>query len=253
MPDERFVNRPIDFHPPIDDGCDYCPPFDPLRVMNEFSAAIAHEISQPLLGIASNAAASLHWLKRAEPNLEEAIAGLEEIRNDSQRVANIVRALRSLAKQSPMLRKAVKVDELICEVLRLTSADAAKYGVDVQTRLQAGVSVTADPVQVQQLVFNLITNALEALAGYRSDGVLRISSSVAAEAVEICVDDNGPGIAEDERALVFDAFHTTKHEGLGMGLAICSSVVQAHGGQLQALVSELGGCRIRFTLPVNAF
>jgi predicted ATPase/signal transduction histidine kinase len=222
-----------------------------LQVMNELSASIAHEISQPLLGIASNAAASLRWLKRAEPNLEEAIAGLQDIRNDSERAANIVRALRSLAKQSPMQLVPVKVDELIREVLRLTSADAAKYAVDVQTQLQAGVSVMADPVQLQQLVFNLITNALEALAGYRSDGVLRIASVVAGDGVEICVDDNGPGIAADERARVFDAFHTTKDTGLGMGLAICSSVVQAHGGQLQALVSELGGCRIRFTLPAN--
>ena len=222
-----------------------------LQVMNELSASIAHEISQPLLGIASNAAASLRWLKRAEPNLEEAIAGLEDIRNDSERAANIVRALRSLAKQSPMQLKPVKVDELIREVLRLTSAEAAKYGVDVQTQLQAGVGVMADPVQLQQLVFNLITNALEALAGYRSDGVLRIVSVVAGDGVEICVDDNGPGIAAEERERVFDAFHTTKDAGLGMGLAICSSVVQAHGGQLQALVSEFGGCRIRFTLPVS--
>jgi predicted ATPase/signal transduction histidine kinase len=222
-----------------------------LQVMSELSASIAHEISQPLLGIASNAAASLRWLKRAEPNLEEAIAGLEDIRNDSERAANIVRALRSLAKQSPMQLKPVKVDELLREVLRLTSADAAKHLVEVQTRLQAGVSVMADPVQLQQLVFNLITNALEALAGYRSDGVLRISSAVGADVVEICVDDNGPGIPLDERAQVFDAFHTTKDEGLGMGLAICSSVVQAHGGQLQALESAFGGCRIRFTLPMN--
>jgi len=221
-----------------------------LQVMNELSASIAHEISQPLLGIASNAAASLRWLKRAEPDLDEAIAGLEDIRNDSERAANIVRALRSLAKQSPMQLKAVKVDELIREVLRLTSADAAKYRVEVHTRLQAGVSVMGDPVQLQQLVFNLITNALEALAGYRSDGMLRIASVVAGDGVEVCVDDNGPGIAADERARVFDAFHTTKDAGLGMGLAICNSVVQAHGGQLQALVSQFGGCRIRFTLPV---
>ncbi|MNH24464.1 Sensor protein ZraS [compost metagenome] len=150
-----------------------------------------------------------------------------------------------------MQLKVVKLDELIREVVRLTSADAAKGTVDVQMRLQAGVSVMADPVQLQQLVFNLITNGLEALAGYRSDGVLRIASAVVGDGVEICVDDNGPGIAADERERVFDAFHTTKIGGMGMGLAICNSVVQAHGGQLQALVSELGGCRVRFTLPVN--
>lgn len=222
-----------------------------LQAMNELSASIAHEISQPLLGIASNAAASLRWLKRAKPDLEEAIAGLEDIRNDSERAGNIVRALRSLAKQSPMQLKAVKLDELIREVVRLTSADAAKGKVNVQTQLQAGVCVTADPVQLQQLVFNLITNALEALAGYRSDGVLKIGSAVVKDGVEICVDDNGPGIVADERERVFDAFHTTKTGGMGMGLAICSSVAQAHGGQLQALVSQLGGCRIRFFLPVS--
>lgn len=222
-----------------------------LQVMNELSASIAHEISQPLLGITSNAAASLRWLKRAQPNLEEAIAGLEDIRNDGERAANIVRALRSLAKQSPIQVKAVKLDELIREVVRLTSADAAKGPVHVQTRLQAGVSVMADPVQLQQLVFNLISNGLEALAGYRSDGVLQIASVLVGDAVEVCVDDNGPGIAPDELERVFGAFYTTKSGGMGMGLAICSSVVQAHGGQLQALVSELGGCRIRFSLPVN--
>ncbi|MFJ4052109.1 AAA family ATPase [Pseudomonas sp. NPDC089743] len=221
------------------------------QVMNELSASIAHEISQPLLGIAANAAASLRWLKRETPDLKEAIAGLEDIRNDSERAANIVRALRSLAKQTPMQLKAVKLDDLILQVVRLTSGDAGKCKVEVQTRLHAGVSVMADPVQLQQLVFNLITNALEALAGYRSDGLLQISSEVLADKVQICVDDNGPGIAPEERDQVFGAFYTTKSGGLGMGLAICNSVVQAHGGQLQAQVSALGGCRIRLTLALQ--
>ncbi|GHS79770.1 signal transduction histidine kinase [Pseudomonas sp. PAGU 2196] len=223
-----------------------------LQVMNELSASIAHEISQPLLGIAANAAASLRWLKRGQPDLEEAIAGLEDIRNDSERAANIVRALRSLAKQSPMQLKPVKLDALILEVVRLTSSDALKGGVKVQTRLQAATSLMADPVQLQQLIYNLITNALEALAGFRDDGLLRITSAVVEAGVEICVDDNGPGIAPEELERVFGAFYTTKSGGLGMGLAICSSVIQAHGGQLQAQVSELGGCRIRLTVPVRA-
>ncbi|MNI58002.1 Sensor histidine kinase TmoS [compost metagenome] len=150
-----------------------------------------------------------------------------------------------------MQLKTVKLDELILEVVRLPSGDAGKCKVDVQTRLHAAVSVMADPVQLQQLVFNLITNALEALAGYRSDGRLQISSEVLADKVEICVDDNGPGIAPEERDQVFGAFYTTKSGGLGMGLAICNSVVQAHGGQLQAQVSALGGCRIRLTIPVQ--
>lgn len=222
-----------------------------MQVMNELSASIAHEISQPLLGIASNAAASLRWLKREQPDLDEAIGGLEDIRADSERAASIVKALRSLAKQAPMQVKTIKLDKLIEEVVRLTSSDAHKCAVNVHTRLEAAVSVRVDPVQVQQLVFNLITNALEAVAGFRSDGLLLIASRVTDEGVEICVDDNGPGIAPEERERIFGAFYTTKSNGLGMGLAICNSVIQAHNGSLQAQSSELGGCRISVMLPLG--
>lgn len=222
-----------------------------LQVMNELSASIAHEISQPLLGISSNAAASLRWLKRDQPDLDEAIAGLEDIRADSERAASIVRALRSLAKQSPMQLKLIKLDEVVLEVVRLTSSDALRCKVKVQTDLEPGLTVMGDPVQLQQLVFNLITNALEALAGFRGDGVLRVSAATVGGAVEICVDDNGPGIAPEEQDRMVDAFYTTKPHGLGMGLAICSSVVQAHGGSLQPQASDLGGCRIRVVLPVG--
>jgi predicted ATPase/signal transduction histidine kinase len=221
-----------------------------LQVMNELSASIAHEISQPLLGIASNAAASLRWLRRDTPDLDEAMAGLEDIRADSERAANIVRALRSLAKQTPMQFKTLKLDDLILQVIRLASADARKSAVKLQAQLDAGVTVLADPVQIQQLVFNLLTNALEALAGYRGDGVVRISSCRCGDEVQVQVDDNGPGIDAQDREQVFEVFHTTKPGGLGMGLAICMSVVQAHGGRLQALDSELGGCCIRFSVPV---
>ncbi|HDS1736355.1 trifunctional serine/threonine-protein kinase/ATP-binding protein/sensor histidine kinase [Pseudomonas sp. BP8] len=222
-----------------------------LQVMNELSASIAHEISQPLLGIASNAAASLRWLKRDAPDLAEAIDGLEDIRADSERAANIVKALRSLAKQAPLQVKPINLDELVQGVIRLTSADALKCAVKVQVRLEAGVSVKGDPVQLQQLVFNLITNALEALGGFRGDGLLRIGTRLTEAGVEISVDDNGPGISAEERERIFEAFYTTKANGLGMGLAICNSVVRAHGGRLRALVSELGGCRILVVLPVG--
>lgn len=222
-----------------------------LQVMTELSASIAHEISQPLLGIASNAAASLRWLKREQPDLDEAIAGLQDIRADSERAASIVKALRSLAQQAPMQAKPVKLDELIHEVIRLTSADALKCGVKVQLQLEAGATLKVDPVQIQQLIYNLITNALEALAGFRAQGVLRITSRASATEVAIEVADNGPGITADEREKIFGAFYTTKSNGLGMGLAICSSVVQAHGGSLQALASELGGCCIRVVLPAD--
>lgn len=223
-----------------------------LQVMGELSASIAHEISQPLLGITSNASASLRWLKRGTPDLEEAIAGLEDIRADSERAAGIVKALRSLAKQSPAQLKPINPDDVIAEVVRLTSAEVLKQGVKLDIDLGASVRVTADPIQIQQLIYNLLMNGLEALSGFRSaDGALRISSRVIGAEVEVCVDDNGPGIPADEREKIFGAFYSTKTHGLGMGLAICSSVVRAHGGSLSALTSPCGGCRMRFTLPVG--
>lgn len=223
-----------------------------LQIMGELSASIAHEISQPLLGITSNAAASLRWLKRETPDLDEAIAGLEDIRADSERAAGIVEALRSLAKQAPAQLKSIDLDDVILEVVRLTSTEVVKHAVKLDTNLDAAALVMADQVQLQQLVYNLLMNALEALSGFRTgDGALRITSRRAGANIEVCVDDNGPGIPADERDKIFGAFYSTKIQGLGMGLAICNSVVQAHGGDLYAETSPCGGCRMRFTLPIT--
>jgi C4-dicarboxylate-specific signal transduction histidine kinase len=220
-----------------------------LQIMGELSASIAHEISQPLLGITSNAAASLRC---ESPDLDEAIAGLEDIRADSERAAGIVEALRSLAKQAPAQLKSIDLDDVILEVVRLTSTEVVKHAVKLDTNLDAAALVMADQVQLQQLVYNLLMNALEALSGFRTgDGALRITSRRAGANIEVCVDDNGPGIPADERDKIFGAFYSTKTQGLGMGLAICNSVVQAHGGDLYAETSPCGGCRMRFTLPIN--
>jgi C4-dicarboxylate-specific signal transduction histidine kinase len=221
-----------------------------LKVMGELSASIAHEISQPLLGIVSNASASLRWLKRDQPDLEEAIQGLEDIRSDSARAADIVQALRVLAKQAPLQRLPVQIDSLIAEVVRLSATDLANRKVRLETRLDAQCQVPADEVQIQQVVFNLITNALEAIAGAGlSDGRIIIGSVVKDAHVQVCFQDNGPGIDAHQREQIFDAFYTTKGSGMGMGLAICRSVIGAHGGTLVVQDSEQGA-RICFNLPL---
>lgn len=221
-----------------------------LKVMGELSASIAHEISQPLLGILSNASASLRWLKRDQPDLEEAIQGLEDIRSDSARAADIVQALRALAKQAPLQRLPVQVDDLIGEVVRLIATDLANRNVRLETRLDAQCPVWVDAVQIQQVVFNLITNALEAIAGAAiTNGCLIIGSAVKDDHVQVCFQDNGPGIGAQQREQIFDAFYTTKGSGMGMGLAICRSVIGAHGGTLVVQDSEQGA-RICFNLPL---
>ena len=221
-----------------------------LKVLGELSASIAHEISQPLLGILSNASASLRWLKRDQPDLAEAIQGLEDIRSDSARAADIVQALRALAKQAPLKRLPVQIDDLIGEVVRLTATDLANRNVRVETRLDVQCPVSADAVQIQQVVFNLITNALEAIAGAGVlDGRIIIGSAVKDDHVLVWFQDNGPGIDVHQREQIFDAFYTTKGSGMGMGLAICRSVIGAHGGTLVVEDSEQG-TRIGFSLPL---
>jgi predicted ATPase/signal transduction histidine kinase len=222
-----------------------------LKVMGELSASIAHEISQPLLGILSNASASLRWLKRDQPDLEEAIQGLEDIRSDSARATDIVQALRALAKQAPLQRLPVQIDDLIGEVMRLTATDLANRNVQLQTRLDAQCQVWLDAVQIQQVVYNLIVNALEAIAGAGlSDGRIIIGSVAKGDRVQVCIQDNGPGIGAQQREQIFDAFYTTKGSGMGMGLAICRSVIGAHGGTLVVQDSEQGA-RICFDLPLE--
>lgn len=221
-----------------------------VKMMAELTASIAHEICQPLLGIAANAAASLRWLQRDSPDLDEAIAGLKDIRAGCERAANIVKSLGALARQSPLQPRALKIDEVIGEAIAIASPALTRHRAQLETALKADAFIVADPIQLQQLVFNLITNALEATAGFRAEGgTLLISSSLYRGGVEVCVDDNGPGIPDDQREQIFTAFYTTKNSGLGIGLAICRSVIEAHKGQLWVETSDSGGARIRFRLP----
>ncbi|MCF7532379.1 sensor histidine kinase [Pseudomonas petrae] len=224
------------------------------RKMAEFSASIAHEICQPLLGIAANAAASLRWLQRDVPDVEEAIAGLKDIRAGCERAANIVKALGALARQAPLQLQALKIDDVIREAIRLTQPALTAQRVRLETGLFVDQSIVADAVQLQQLLVNLITNAVEAMAGPGRDAaVLRINSFTLNDGVEVCIEDNGPGIPADRREQIFSAFYTTKSSGLGVGLAICRSVVDAHHGRIWAQASASGGARIRVQLPTCCY
>lgn len=224
-----------------------------LKVMGELTVSIAHEICQPLLAIASNAAACMRWLQRDNPNLDEAIGGLADIRSDCERAAGIVAALRALAKQSTCTPQAVDVNALILEAVRLHSQALSTHNITLSLELDADQPVIADPVQIQQLVFNLIANAMEAIAAHPAvEGALRVSSRSLRDGVQVSVEDNGPGIPVEVRQQIFDAFYTTKASGLGMGLTICRSVVEAHKGNLYAEASELGGAMVRFQLPIGS-
>ncbi|MGY8709755.1 AAA family ATPase [Bradyrhizobium sp. 18BD] len=222
-----------------------------LTVMGELAASIAHEINQPLSAILSSVGAGLRWLKADQPDLEEVLLTLENIRNAGQRAADIVRALRALAKQEPASRANVIVDDLIREILMLTSPDIEKKGVGLTARLDsAGVQVVADRTQLQQVVLNLVTNALDAMSDIQTPRELVVTSRVGDNSVIVSVQDTGKGISDEIRSRIFDPFFTTKSSGMGMGLSICRSIMEAHGGTLEAAATGGGGSSLMFKLPV---
>lgn len=223
-----------------------------LTVMGSLAASIAHEVNQPLTAIVASVDASLRWLNRKIPDIPEALDGLSHVKQNGLRAAEIIRALRSLAKQVPAVLVPLQPDDVLREVLGMVRREIEERNVKVITRLAAGSAVAkADRVQLQQVVLNLITNALDAMAETPRDlRELIVTSSRERDEIVVSVQDHGPGIPDDVLTHIFDPFFTTKENGMGMGLAICRSIVEAHGGSLEALPRSEGGCEFVFRLPV---
>jgi C4-dicarboxylate-specific signal transduction histidine kinase len=205
-----------------------------LTIMGGLAASIAHEINQPLASIVSHADASYRWLKREKPDIDEALKGLDSIRKNGLRAGEIIKALRALAKQAPSTVEDVDLTGIINEVLRLTSPEIQKNKVQVVTRLTEERNVVrADPIQLQQVILNLVTNAMDALSGVPEvERSISIDVSRVDNSWVVCVEDKGKGMDAETVKRVFDPFYTTKSTGMGMGLAICRSIIEAHGGSL---------------------
>lgn len=224
-------------------------------VMGELAASIAHEINQPLASIVSNAAASLRWLNRETPAVEEAMSGLRDILDNGRRAGEIVSALQSLARQAPQNRQRVQINDVIRHVVALTTNEVEQQRVLLTTHLtRSPLRVYASCVQLQQVVLNLILNALDAMSG--GDHVLRrlsiTSEVVAAEYIVVSVEDSGVGVAPENMDKLFNAFFSTKDKGMGMGLAICRSIIEAHLGRLYVMPARYGGTTFVFVLPVGS-
>lgn len=223
-----------------------------LSSMGEMASAIAHEINQPLAAIANYASASLRLLRAGKMSPQETTATMERLAAEAARAGEVVRKMRGFVRGGEGHLAAVEVGFLISEVLRLAQAEARQYGVDLVVRpLPELPPVFADSIQIQQVLLNLLRNGVEAIATSESE---RREVAVAARAldgdqVEISVEDSGPGVPEADRERIFDAFYTTKPDGIGIGLALSRSIVEAHGGTLTAAASDGGGV-FRLTLPV---
>jgi two-component system, NtrC family, sensor kinase len=224
-----------------------------LTTMGAMTASIAHEINQPLAAIAANANAGLRWLARASPDIEEVHAALKRINTDAHRAGEIIQSVRSIFKKAPQQGALVDVNAMIQEVLALVHGDLIGHQVAVKTDLDRDLApVRADRVQLQQVVLNLITNAVEAMSTVEArPRLLTVATRPHEdEGVLIRVQDSGPGIEPGGRERIFDAFFSTKSSGMGMGLFICRSIVEAHGGHLWATSGETGGAVFNLVLPV---
>lgn len=222
-----------------------------VMTMGELATSIAHELNQPLMAVAVNGDACLRWLNGASPNLDEARAAVDRMVSESGRAGDIITRIRALSKDSSAHRERVDLNDVIGEVLALTTGELTANGIVVSTDLAGALPpVWGDRVQLQQVLLNLVMNAIDAMSGLTGSArELLISTAVHdPQAVVISVRDSGIGIPEGAVDRIFDAFFTTKPHGVGMGLSISRTIVEAHAGRLWFEAASPGAI-FRFTLP----
>jgi len=226
-----------------------------VTTMGQLAASIAHEVSQPITGVIVNADAAMRWLGRQPPDLDQARYSLGEIVNNGKRAGDVIGRIRALIKKAPPRKDGLEINEAIQEVIALTHGEVVKNRVSLKTRLAAGLPpIQGDRVQLQQVILNLIINAVEAMSAVNEGArELRIASGKdGSNAVLVTVQDSGPGLNPENCDCLFDAFYTTKPSGMGMGLSICRSIVEAHGGRIWVSRTAGPGATIQFVLPVAA-
>jgi signal transduction histidine kinase len=226
-----------------------------VTAVGELAATLAHEINQPLGAIVSNAEAARRLVDPAEPKREDLLETLDDIIDDGQRASEVIRRLRAMLQTGATEQKPCDVNGLIAEVFRFLDADLARAGVSTELRLRSGLPlVRGDAIQLQQVILNLLLNAEAAMAdGAGEARRLTVETAEgAAGTVEVCVRDTGVGVKEGDLERIFKPFVTTKVSGLGMGLSISRSIVEAHGGTIRAEHNADRGLSVHVELPGGA-
>jgi signal transduction histidine kinase len=224
-----------------------------VATMGQLTASIAHEIKQPIATVRNNLTAALNFLERTPPDLVEVREALACAVKDNDRTSDVVDRIRALMQKAPARIDSVNVNEAVREVIELTYGEALKNGVSVRTQLADGLPlIQGDRVQLQQVILNLILNAVQAM-GAVTDGTREVLITTSQTANEVClgVQDTGPGLSPESLPRLFEPFYTTKPEGMGMGLSICRSIIEAHGGRLWATPCEPHGALFQFTIPAD--
>jgi C4-dicarboxylate-specific signal transduction histidine kinase len=226
-----------------------------VATMGQLTASIAHEVNQPIAATVTNAEAALRWLHAGSLHLDQVQQSLTSIVEDATRAAEVIDRIRALMKKAPPRKDRLEINGVILEIVEITRGEAMKYGISVLTELADHLPVVeADRVQLQQVLLNLIVNALDAM-GAPNEGPRQLLISTGkgeTSGVLVAVQDSGPGLEAAMLERVFESFYTTKPTGLGLGLSICRSITEAHGGRLWASTNQRRGATFQFTLPGDA-
>jgi signal transduction histidine kinase len=225
-----------------------------VTTLGELTASIAHEVNQPLAANVINGNASLNFLAAQPPNLEEARQAIECIVKDANRASEVIARVRGLAKRTPPQKELLNINETVIEIVQLTANEIHNNHVLLRVQLSDDLPlVPGDPIQLQQVILNLILNAIEAMNGVAqvSREVLVKTAANRSNTVLVAIHDTGLGFAPGKIDTLFDAFYTTKHDGMGMGLAISRTIIEAHGGRIWAEPNAPRGAVFQFTLPVG--
>ncbi|HTO11271.1 MAG TPA: ATP-binding protein, partial [Candidatus Binatia bacterium] len=225
-----------------------------MATLGELAASIAHEINQPLAAIVTNADVCLRWLADEAPNLDKGREAARRIVRDGQRAGEVIARIRALVRKADTETAPLSINEILEEVAALTQAEVRRYAVALRMQLAADLPpVLGDRVQLQQVILNLVMNAVEAMASVTDQPreLLIHSRRPEPDRVLVAVQDSGIGIDPESLEKVFDAFYTTKPQGMGMGLAISRSIIESHGGHLWATANAGGGAVFQFTLPIG--
>jgi C4-dicarboxylate-specific signal transduction histidine kinase len=226
-----------------------------LTTMGEMTASIAHEINQPLAAVVNNANAGLRWLDRQPPNIERTRSILTRIINDGGRASEVIASIRAMLTKGSQSRAQLDINDLIRDVMTLVGGEIKRRDVSIRTELDNELPrLSGNRAQLRQVLLNLIMNGLEAMASTTERArtlYVRSTASSDQHDVVVMVQDTGTGIGDEDRKRIFDAFFSTKPEGMGMGLSICRSIVEAHGGRIMALPANPHGSVFKVVLPVE--
>jgi C4-dicarboxylate-specific signal transduction histidine kinase len=221
--------------------------------IGQITASVAHEVSQPITAMLCNAEAALNWLGTEPSDVAEVRRALASIVTDANRAGEVMNWIRALIKKTPAMKESIDVNNAILDVVTMARSEMLRHGVSLQMDLADLPRIEGYRVQLQQVVLNLILNAVEAMSGLdKPPRELRIRTTQnASGSILVAVRDSGPGLDPTMASRLFDPFYTTKPQGLGMGLAICNSIVEAHGGRLWVSANEPRGASFQFTLPAE--